>query len=73
MIHEKIALNSKQSIDSAETEFSSRSMRDNRRVSIISIEIFEDKSEDAKISYHVRNVGQLKDRLEKDENVSIKA
>ncbi len=73
MIHEKIAFKSKQSVDPVETEFSSRSMRDNRRVSIISIEIFEDKFEDAKTSYHVRNVDKLKYWLKKDENVLIKA
>jgi hypothetical protein len=67
MIHEKIALKDKQSIESiesesfdAEQEFSSRSMKNKRRVSIISIEIFDDELEDAKISYHVRNVAQLK-------------
>ncbi len=73
MIHEKIVLKNKQSIDSVETEFSSRSMRNNRRVSIISIEIFEDTFKDAKTSYHVRNVDQLKYWLKKDENVLIKA
>ncbi len=67
MIHERTASKNKQSIDSiksqsfnASQEFSNQSMRDNRRVSIISTEIFEDKFEDAKISYHVRNVSQLK-------------
>ncbi len=80
MIHEKIALKDKQSIESiesesfdAEQEFSSRSMKNKRRVSIISIEIFDDELEDAKISYHVRNVAQLKYWLKKDENALIKA
>jgi hypothetical protein len=35
-------------------------MKDNRRASIIFIEIFEDKLENAKTFYHVRNVDQLK-------------
>ncbi len=80
MIHERTASKNKQSIDSiksqsfnASQEFSNQSMRDNRRVSIISTEIFEDKFEDAKISYHVRNVSQLKYWLKKDENALIKA
>jgi hypothetical protein len=60
MIHEKIALKSKQSFDSVEAESSSRSMKDNRRASIISIEIFDDEFENARISYHVRNIDQLK-------------
>jgi hypothetical protein len=77
MIHEKIVSKDKQSVESIESESSnaesSRSMKDNRRASIISIEIFEDKSENAKTSYHVRNVGQLKYWLKKDENALIKA
>jgi hypothetical protein len=60
MIHEKIAFKDKQSIESIESESSSRSMRDNRRASIISIEIFDDESENARTSYHVRNIDQLK-------------
>jgi hypothetical protein len=63
MIHEKIAFKSKQfveSIASTETELSNQSMKDNRRVLIISIEIFEDKFENARISYHVQNIDQLK-------------
>ncbi len=76
MIHEKIAFKSKQfveSIASTETELSNQSMKDNRRVLIISIEIFEDKFENARISYHVQNIDQLKYWLKKDENVLIKA
>ncbi len=80
MIHEKIVSKDKQSIESiesrsfdAEQRFSSRSMKNKRRVSIISIEIFDDEFEDAKISYHVRNVAQLKYWLKKDENALIKA
>jgi hypothetical protein len=57
MMHEKIASKNKQSIESesfnAEQEFF-------RRVSIISIEIFDDAFEDAKISYHIRNMNQLR-------------
>ncbi len=80
MIHERIVFKNKQSVESIESEsfdaeqrFSSRSMKNNRRASIISIEIFEDKFENAKIFYHVRNVDQLKYWLKKDENVLIKA
>ncbi len=76
MIHEKIVSKNKQSIESIESESSnaesSQSMKDNRRASIIFIEIFEDKFENAKTSYHVRNVDQLKYWLKKDENALIK-
>jgi hypothetical protein len=75
MIHETIVSQNKQlveSIASIETEFSNRSMKDNRRASIIFIEIFEDKFENAKIFYHVRNIDQLKYWLKKDENALIK-
>jgi hypothetical protein len=64
MIHEKIVSEDKQSVESIESESSnaesSRSMKDNRRVSIISIEIFDDASEDAKTLYHIRNMNQLR-------------
>ncbi len=80
MIHEKTISKSKQSVESIESEsfdaeqrFSSWSMKKKRRVSIIFIEIFDDELENAKISYHVRNVAQLKDWLKKDENALIKA
>ncbi len=75
MIHEKIVSKDKQSESAAsiEAELSSRSMKNNRRASIISIEIFDDESENARISYHVRNIDQLKYWLKKDENVLIKA
>ncbi len=80
MIHERTVSKNKQSIDSIESElfnasqeFSNRSMRNNRRVLIIFTEIFEDKFENAKIFYHVRNVSQLKYWLKKDENALIKA
>ncbi len=80
MIHEKIVFRDKQSIESIESKlfdaeqwFSSRSMKNKRRVSIISIEIFDDEFEDAKTFYHVQNVAQLKYWLKKDENALIKA
>jgi hypothetical protein len=65
MIHEKTASKDKQSVESIESESfiaeQEFSKTDNtRRVSIISIEIFDDASEDAKISYHIRNMNQLK-------------
>ncbi len=72
MIHEKIISKNKQSKESIESESSSRSMRDNRRALIIFIEIFNDESENARTSYHVRNIDQLKYWLNKDENVLIK-
>jgi hypothetical protein len=76
-MHEKIVSKNKQSIESielksfnAEQEFS---RTDNtRRISITFIEIFDDASEDAKISYHIRNMNQLKYSLKKDENALIK-
>jgi hypothetical protein len=65
MIHEKIVSKNKQLIESiesksfnAEQEFSRT--ENTRRVSIISIEIFDDASENAKISYHIRNMNQLR-------------
>jgi hypothetical protein len=48
-------------------------MKNKRRVSIIFIEIFDDEFENAKISYHVWNVTQLKYWLKKNENALIKA
>ncbi len=48
-------------------------MKDKRRISIILIEIFDNELEDAKISYHVRNVAQLNYWLKKNENALIKA
>jgi hypothetical protein len=60
MILEKIVFKNKQSIESIESESSSRSMRNNRRASIIFIEIFDDESENTRILYHVRNINQLK-------------
>jgi hypothetical protein len=72
MIHEKTVPKNKQSVESIESESSSQSMRDNRRASIISIEIFDDEPEIARTFYHVRNIDQLKYWLNKDENVLIK-
>jgi hypothetical protein len=65
MIHEKIVSKSKQSIKLIESESSIAEQEfskteNTRRVSIISIEIFDDAFEDAKISYHIRNMNQLK-------------
>jgi hypothetical protein len=65
MIHEKTVSKDKQSVESIESEsfdteqrFSDRSMRDNRRASIVSIEIFDDEPENARTFYHVRNIDQ---------------
>jgi hypothetical protein len=54
MIHKKITLKSKQSVESivSESDFS-RSMKNNRRVSIIFIEIFDDDFENARTFYHI--------------------
>jgi hypothetical protein len=65
MIHEKIVSKNKQSVESIESESSTAEQEfskteNTRRVSIILIEIFDDASEDAKISYHIRNMNQLK-------------
>ncbi len=76
-MHEKTVSKSKQSVESIESESSNAeqefSRTENiRRVSIIFIEIFDDASEDAKISYHIRNMNQLRYWLKKDENALIK-
>ncbi len=63
MIHERIVLKDKQSvesIESIESESSSRSMRNTRRASIVFTKIIEDKFENVITSYHVRNIDQLK-------------
>jgi hypothetical protein len=78
MIHEKTASKNKQSVESIESESSTAEQEfskteNTRRVSIISIEIFDDAFEDAKISYHIRNMNQLRYWLKKDENALIKA
>ncbi len=77
MMHKKIVFKNKQSIESiewesfnAEQEFSRT--KNTRRVSIIFIDIFDDFSEDAKISYHIQNMNQLRYWLKKDENALIK-
>jgi hypothetical protein len=77
MIHEKIVSKSKQLVESIESESSTAEQEfskteNTRRISIIFIEIFDDASEDAKISYHIRNMNQLKYWLKKDENALIK-
>jgi hypothetical protein len=60
MIHEKIVSKSKQSIESIESKSSnaesSRSRKNDRRVSIIFIEIFDDAFEDARTFFHIRNM-----------------
>ncbi len=78
MIHEKTVPKSKQSVESIESKSSTAEQRsskteNNRRVSIIFIEIFDDASEDAKTSYHIRNMNQLRYWLKKNENALIKA
>ncbi len=78
MIHEKTVSKNKQSVESIESESSTAEQEfskteNNRRVSIISIEIFDDASEDAKIFYHIQNMNQLRYWLKKDENALIKA
>ncbi len=81
MIHEKIVSKDKQHVESVASiesessnqESSSRSIRNARRASIVFTKIIEDKSEDVIISYHVRNINQLKYWLNKDENALIKA
>ncbi len=78
MIHEKIVSKNKQSVESIESrsfnakqEFSRT--ENTRRVSIIFIEIFDDAFKNAKTSYHIRNMNQLRYWLKKDENALIKA
>jgi hypothetical protein len=73
MIHEKIASKNKQSIESIDSEQEFSRTENIRRVSIIFIEIFDDAFENARISYHIQNMNQLKYWLKKDENVLIKA
>jgi hypothetical protein len=60
MIYEKTVSKNKQSIESIDAEQESSRTENTRRVSIIFIEIFDDASEDAKISYHIRNMNQLR-------------
>jgi hypothetical protein len=63
MIHEKTASKDKQSIASIasiEAEFSSRSMREVRRESVLSTNEIKDESDAASTSYHIQNLDQLK-------------
>jgi hypothetical protein len=54
MIHEKIVFKNKQSIESIVSKSkSSQSMKNKRRVSIIYIEIFNDKLENTRIFNHI--------------------
>jgi hypothetical protein len=57
MIHEKIALKDKQSVES---ESSNRSMREVRRESVISTDEIKDEFDAASTSYHIQNLDQLK-------------
>ncbi len=60
MIHERIVFKNKQSVASIETEFSSRSMKEVRRESIISTNEIKDEFDAASTSYHIQNLNQLK-------------
>ncbi len=62
MIHERNFAKDKQSkSQSSQSDSSSQSeKRNNRQVSIISIEIIEDESKNAITLFHVRNIAQLK-------------
>jgi hypothetical protein len=60
MIHEKIVSKDKQLIASIKAEFSSRSMREVRRESVISTDEIEDEFDAASTSYHIQNLDQLK-------------
>jgi hypothetical protein len=57
MIHEKIALKDKQSV---EAELSSRSMKKARRESVIFTDEIENEFDAASTSYHIQNLDQLK-------------
>ncbi len=70
MIHEKTVLKDKQSIAFVEAEFSSRSMKEVRRESIISTDEIENEFDAASTSYHIQNLDQFKYWLKKNE-VSI--
>jgi hypothetical protein len=60
MIHEKTVLKDKQSIAFVEAEFSSRSMKEVRRESIISTDEIENEFDAASTSYHIQNLDQFK-------------
>ncbi len=77
MIQKKTTSKSKQSVESIDlesfnSESSSRLMRNARRVSIIFSEIFDDESENARISHYIQHINQLKYWIKKDENFLIK-
>jgi hypothetical protein len=57
MIHEKIALKDKQSVES---ESSNRSMKEIRRESLIFTNDIKDEFDAASTSYHIQNLNQLK-------------
>jgi hypothetical protein len=54
MMHKKIVSKSKQSVESIDAEQEFSRTENIRRVSIISIEIFDDESKNVRISYHTR-------------------
>jgi hypothetical protein len=60
MIHEKIASKDKQSTALVDAEFSSRSMKEVRRESIIFTNEIENEFDAASTSYHIQNLDQLK-------------
>ncbi len=57
MIHEKIVLKNKQSVES---KSSNRSMKKNRRESIIFTNETKNEFDAASTSYHIQNIDQLK-------------
>jgi hypothetical protein len=57
MIHEKIVLRNKQSVES---KSSNRSMRETRRESLFSMNDIRDEFDAASTSYHIQNLDQLK-------------
>jgi hypothetical protein len=73
MIYEKTVSKSKQLVESIDAEQEFSRTKNAHRVLIIFIEIFDDASEDAKISYYIRNMSQLRYWLKKNENALIKA
>jgi hypothetical protein len=60
MTHEKIVSKDKQSVESIDVEQGFSRTKNIRRASIISIEMFDDESENARTFYHIRNMNQLK-------------
>jgi hypothetical protein len=76
-MHKKTVSKNKQSVKSIESEsFNAEQelsrIKNIRRISIISIEIFDDASENAKFFYHIRNMNQSRYWLKKNENALIK-